>query len=90
MSKKLPVRLFQPLFGLFMAFFMSLLMSGAITAINVGLPPDFVSRWMRSWGVAFLLAYPAILIVAPLARRLALKFAESPFAPSAPVTGTKG
>lgn len=90
MTKKLPVRLFQPLFGLFMAFFMSFLMSGAITAINVGLPPDFFSRWMHSWGLAFLLAYPAILIVAPLARRLALRFVESPFAPAAPVAGTKG
>lgn len=48
MSRKLPVRLFQPLFGLFMAFFMSFLMSGGITAINVGIPPDFVSRWMHS------------------------------------------
>lgn len=90
MTKKLPVRLFQPLFGLFMAFFMSFLMSGAITAINVGLPPDFVSRWMHSWGLAFMLAYPAILIVAPLARRLALKFVESPFSLAAPVAGTKG
>lgn len=80
MSKKLPVRLFQPLFGLFMAFFMSFLMSGAITALNIGLPPDFLARWMHSWGMAFVLAYPAILIVAPVARRLALRFAESPFA----------
>lgn len=90
MTKKLPVRLFQPLFGLFMAFFMSFLMSGAITAINVGLPPDFFSRWIHSWGLAFMLAYPAILIVAPLARRLTLKLVQSPFAPAAPVAGTKG
>jgi hypothetical protein len=80
MSKKLPVRLFQPLFGLFMAFFMSFLMSGAITALNIGFPPDFLARWMHSWGMAFVLAYPAILIVAPVARGLALRFAESPFA----------
>lgn len=90
MTKKLPVRLFQPLFGLFMAFFMSFLMSGAITAINVGLPPDFFSRWIHSWGLAFMLAYPAILILAPLARRLTLKLVQSPFAPAAPVAGTKG
>jgi hypothetical protein len=82
MSKKLPVRLFQPLFGLFMAFFMSFLMSGAITALNIGFPPDFLARWMHSWGMAFVLAYPAILIVAPIARQLALRFAESPFAAS--------
>ena len=37
MSKKLPVRVFQPVFGLFMATFMSFLMSGAITALNIGL-----------------------------------------------------
>ncbi|MBU3919065.1 MAG: DUF2798 domain-containing protein [Alphaproteobacteria bacterium] len=84
MTRKLPVRLFQPLFGLFMAFFMSFLMSGAITALNIGFPPDFSGRWMHAWGIAFVLAYPAILIVAPVARRLALRFAESPFAaPSA-------
>ncbi|MBI1401549.1 MAG: DUF2798 domain-containing protein [Hyphomonas sp.] len=63
-----------------MAFFMSFLMSGAITALNIGFPPDFLARWMHSWGMAFVLAYPAILIVAPVARRLALRFAESPFA----------
>ena len=90
MSKKLPVRLFQPIFGLFMALFMSFLMSGAITALNIGFPPDFANRWMHSWGIAFLLAYPAILIVAPLARRLALHFVESPFAPDVPVAGTQG
>ncbi len=81
MSKKLPARVFQPLFGLFMACFMSFLMSGAITAINLGVPPDFLARWMRSWGLAFLLAYPAILIVAPLARQLTLCFVAPPFAP---------
>ncbi len=89
MSKKLPVRAFQPLFGLFMATFMSFLMSGAITALNIGLPPDFIQRWIHSWSIAFVLAYPAILVVAPLARRLALRFVESPFAPSAPVAGTQ-
>lgn len=88
MTRKLPVRAFQPVFGLLMAIFMSFLMSGAITAINVGVPPDFVARWMRSWGLAFILAYPAILTVAPLARRLALRIAESPFA--APVSGGAG
>lgn len=87
MSKKLPVRVFQPVFGLFMATFMSFLMSGAITALNIGFPADFLGRWMHSWGLAFVLAYPAILIVGPIARRLALHFVESPFAaPAKPVS----
>lgn len=89
MSKKLPVRYFQQVFGLFMALFMSFLMSGAITALNIGFPPDFTGRWMHSWSIAFVIAYPTILVVAPVARRIALKLVESPFAPSAPVAGTR-
>ncbi len=81
MSSKLPAKAFQPVFGLIMARFMSFLMSGAITAINVGLPPDFLARWMRSWGAAFMIALPVVLVVAPIARRLALRFVDSPFAP---------
>ena len=45
MSKKLPVRLFQPLFGLFMAFFMSFLMSGAITAQDLA-PGEFLPYYL--------------------------------------------
>ncbi|MFN7056404.1 DUF2798 domain-containing protein [Hyphomonas sp.] len=85
MSRKLPARLFQPAFGIVMAITMSFLMSGVITTLNVGLPPDFLARWMRAWGLAFMVALPVILTVAPLARRLTLQFVESPF--SEPVQG---
>lgn len=85
MSRKLPVRLYQPAFGFVMAVTMSFLMSGVITALNVGLPPDFLARWMRAWGLAFVVALPVILTVAPIARHLTLHFVESPFA--APVKG---
>jgi len=35
---------FHSVFGLFMARFMSFLMSGAITALNIGFPPDYLGR----------------------------------------------
>jgi hypothetical protein len=85
MARKLPAKVFQPVFGVIMAVIMSFVMSGVITALNVGVPPDFAARWMHSWGVAFCIALPVILTVAPLARRLALRFVESPFAPPAGV-----
>ena len=64
-----------------MALFMSFLMSGAITAINVGIPSGFFGIWMHAWGYAFSIALPVILIVAPIVRRLTGLLAESPLAP---------
>jgi hypothetical protein len=54
--ENLAVRVFHPVFGLFMARFMSFLMSGAITPLNIGFPPDYLGRRIRAWGLAFRLA----------------------------------
>ena len=58
------------LLALFTSLFMSFLMSGFITLINVGLPADFVGRWMHAFALAFAAAFPTILVVMPVARRL--------------------
>lgn len=48
---------------------MAFLMTAVVTALNVGVPPDFMSRWMHAFVVAWPLAYCAALIAAPIARR---------------------
>ncbi len=52
------------------AFFMSLLMSGimsfSITAFNIGLTDQLVSRWLDSWMLAFTIAFPTVLLIGPL------------------------
>lgn len=67
---KLPRRWAPPLTGLILSGFMSLLVSGIATARTVGfvraLPDAWCSAWLSSWLVAF----PAVLVVAPLARWL--------------------
>ncbi len=61
---------YQPiLMAFFMALFMSFLMSGVISAINIGIPKDFLIIWFHAWWSAFVVAFPAVMIVSPLVKR---------------------
>jgi hypothetical protein len=64
-------RKFEPiLFGLVLSGLMSLLVSGIATLRATGLGPGFLPLWAGSWLTAWLFAFPAVLLVAPVARRL--------------------
>lgn len=56
------------------AFFMALIMSGAISLviplINLGLREDLLMIWLRGWLVGFLVALPISLVVVPVVRRM--------------------
>lgn len=55
--------------------FMSFIMSGAITLINLGFVNGFFGIWLHAWIVAYAIAFPTILLVFPFARKLAMKIA---------------
>lgn len=69
---KLPRRHAPRLFALFMAFNMSMLMSAVLTFVNLG-EAGFPGRWLHAWGVAFVVALPLILVLAPLGQRFVAK-----------------
>lgn len=56
------------------SFFMSLLMSGVmsfcITLLNLGWVTDVVMLWLQAWSAAFVIAFPTIVLITPLVRRL--------------------
>ena len=58
------------LFGLFMAFFMSGIMSLVVTTINIGLVDDLLLRWLVSWPMTSAIAFPTIMVVAPMVKRI--------------------
>jgi len=58
--------------------FMSFIMSGAITFINLGFVGGFIGIWLHAWLVAYAIAFPTILLVFPFARKLAMKIAARP------------
>lgn len=62
--------------ALLLSGFMSFIMSGAITFINLGLVDGFVKIWFHAWILAYAIAFPTILLVFPFARKLAMKIAS--------------
>lgn len=56
------------------SFFMSLLMSGVmsfcITTLNLGWVADLLWLWLKAWSAAFVIAFPTIVLVTPLVRKL--------------------
>jgi hypothetical protein len=64
-------RKFEPLlFGFFLSGLMSLLVAGIATLRAAGVGPGFLPLWAGSWLTAWLFAFPTVLLVSPLARRL--------------------
>ena len=53
-----------------MSLSMAFIMSGVLTAVYQGFD-DFIENWMLGFAIVWLIAFPAILIIAPRARRLA-------------------
>ncbi len=56
------------------ALIMSALTTGLVTftvvAVNVGFISGFIRIWLKSWPIAYLVAVPAILIIAPRIEKL--------------------
>ena len=66
----IPARITPLLFGLVPSCLMSLLVSGVATFRNVGLVETFFGHWVRAWLPSWLIAFPVVLVVAPVARRI--------------------
>lgn len=46
------------------------IISFTLIMINVGMSDRFWRIWLRSWGMAYMVAIPAILLIAPQIERL--------------------
>lgn len=75
---KLPAKHFQLVFSLVMGAMMVFVMTFFVTFINIGFTPDFLARWARAYFFAYLVAVPAIYVLAPMARRVTSRFVEAP------------
>jgi|GEM_PF-1421388 len=47
-----------------------------LVALNAGFTENFVAVWLRSWSIAFLLAVPSLLFVAPRIKYFFSNFKE--------------
>ncbi len=56
-------------FSFLMSLFMSCIMSLVISISNIGFVGDIVSIWLGTWLFSFMVAFPTVVIVSPLAHK---------------------
>lgn len=58
------------LFAFMMSGCMALMMSGIMTYFHFGIHATFISKWLHSFLVAYLIAFPCVLVLAPLNHKI--------------------
>jgi hypothetical protein len=76
----MPARFAPVVFGFILSGLMSLLVSGIATFRNAGLVDGFLGIWISAWLPSWLIAFPVVLVVAPVARRLVGFLVKAPAA----------
>lgn len=74
--RKLPARTVGFVLPFVISIIMSCIVSGVATLHNIGPVPGFFGSWMEAWGFSWAIAFPTLLVVMPLARRLVFLFVE--------------
>ncbi|AVG41172.1 DUF2798 domain-containing protein [Achromobacter insolitus] len=67
---KLPQGYARFLMPLVLSVFMSAIVSAVATATSVGLGADFVLSWPNAWGASWIVAFPSLLLLLPVVRRI--------------------
>jgi hypothetical protein len=75
---KLPARFNAIALPLVLTFIMTNIVSGVATWRAVGLAPEFIHLWMSAWGLSWLVAFPVVLFVLPLSRRIVAALVKPP------------
>jgi hypothetical protein len=57
-------------FALIMGIVTTCIISFTLISVNIGFTEKFLKIWLRSWGIAYLVVIPAILIVGPQIQKL--------------------
>lgn len=73
----LPAKCAPILFGFFLSGLMSCLVSGISTIRVVGLVDGVFVQWMTAWMYGWAVAFPTVLVVAPIARRLVARLVRT-------------
>ncbi|PWS33603.1 DUF2798 domain-containing protein [Pedobacter paludis] len=52
-------------FAFIMAIFTTGIVTFAAISVNLGFTTGFIRIWLKSWGISYVVAIPAILFIAP-------------------------
>ncbi|WP_082458882.1 DUF2798 domain-containing protein [Pedobacter sp. Leaf216] len=57
-------------FAFIMAVFTTGIVTFAAISVNLGFTSAFMRVWLKSWGISYIVAIPAILIISPRVQSL--------------------
>ncbi|WP_032113151.1 DUF2798 domain-containing protein [Candidatus Paracaedibacter symbiosus] len=67
--KKIPARYLGIVMPFILSFFISGIISAILTIKNGGFQSGVFFIWLSSWGLAWSIAFPSVLIMLPIVRR---------------------
>ena len=70
---KIPARYSNLLFGALLSAIMVTVISGAVVLVTQGFNADFPLRWAKGFATARPIAFPTVLVVAPLVKKIVAK-----------------
>jgi hypothetical protein len=65
-------------FALVMGVITTGIISFTLISINLGFGEHFLRIWLKSWGMAYIVVIPAILIIAPWVQKMVDNFFNRP------------
>lgn len=75
---KLPARYAALVMPLVLSVLMTFVVSAISTLKSLGPTPEFLATWPVAWGLSWLVAYPTLLAVLPLVRRIVALLVHPP------------
>ena len=75
---RIPVRYSNLLFGAMLSMIMVTVISGAVVLVTQGLSANFLAQWFKGFAIAWPIAFPTVLVVAPLVRKIVARLTAGP------------
>ncbi|MDO9296318.1 DUF2798 domain-containing protein [Bradyrhizobium sp.] len=75
---KLPARYAAIVLPLVLSLLMTFVISGVSTLMSLGPTSAFVSTWPAAWALSWIVAFPTLVVLLPLVRRLVAFVVEAP------------
>lgn len=76
--RKLPARYLHIVMPLVLSFLMTSIVSAISTLRAVGFVDDILWRWVTAWALSWIVAFPALLVLLPITRRIVGAVVEAP------------
>jgi hypothetical protein len=75
---KLPARYAAIVLPFFLSLLMTFVISGVSTLMSLGPTRAFVSTWPAAWALSWIVAFPTLIAVLPMVRRIVALVVEPP------------